>query len=179
MTNTKNIIKNKNVKLSLILTIMASEKPQYIKNNTVFFDFFPGFQNVEYFKIFVMFVFIFAISVLLFVLAYFFSLSTIKDSEKLSQYECGFEPFDEATRHPFDVHFYVVGILFLILDVEIALLFPWVLALKNTGWFSFITMSIFLIILTIGFFYEWHRGALLWPKDQIVKDDEERNKLQA
>jgi hypothetical protein len=124
MTNTKNIIKNKNVKLSLILTIMASEKPQYIKNNTVFFDFFPGFQNVEYFKIFVMFVFIFAISVLLFVLAYFFSLSTIKDSEKLSQYECGFEPFDEATRHPFDVHFYVVGILFLILDVEIALLFP-------------------------------------------------------
>jgi NADH-quinone oxidoreductase subunit A len=49
--------------------------------------------------------------------------------------------------------------------VEIALLFPWVLALKSTGWFSFITMSIFLIVLTIGFFYEWHRGALLWPKD--------------
>lgn len=138
--------------------------------NSIYFDFFPGFQNVEYFKIFVMFVFILAISILLFVVAYFLSLSTIKDSEKLSQYECGFEPFDEATRQPFDVHFYVVGILFLIFDVEIALLFPWVLALKSTGWFSFISMSIFLIILTIGFFYEWHRGALLWPKDQILRD---------
>jgi NADH-quinone oxidoreductase subunit A len=92
--------------------------------NNIYFDFFPGFQNVEYFKIFVMFVFILAISILLFVVAYFLSLSTIKDSEKLSQYECGFEPFDEATRQPFDVHFYVVGILFLIFDVEIALLFP-------------------------------------------------------
>lgn len=138
--------------------------------NSIYFDFFPGFQNVEYFKIFVMFVFILAISILLFVVAYFLSLSTIKDSEKLSQYECGFEPFDEATRQPFDVHFYVVGILFLIFDVEIALLFPWVLALKSTGWFSFISISIFLIILTIGFFYEWHRGALLWPKDQILRD---------
>lgn len=142
----------------------------YEKNNQIYYDFFPGFQNVEYFKIFVMFVFIFAISILLFVVAYFLSLSTIKDSEKLSQYECGFEPFDEATRQPFDVHFYVVGILFLIFDVEIALLFPWVLALKSTGWFSFVTMSIFLIILTIGFFYEWHRGALLWPKDQLTRD---------
>lgn len=141
-----------------------------INANNIYFDFFPGFQNVEYFKIFVMFVFILAISILLFVVAYFLSLSTIKDSEKLSQYECGFEPFDEATRQPFDVHFYVVGILFLIFDVEIALLFPWVLALKSTGWFSFISMSIFLIILTIGFFYEWHRGALLWPKDQILRD---------
>jgi NADH-quinone oxidoreductase subunit A len=61
---------------------------------------------------------------LLFLIAYFFSFSTIKDSEKLSEYECGFEPFDNATRHPFDVHFYIVGILFLIFDVEIALLFP-------------------------------------------------------
>lgn len=143
------------------------------KNNLIYFNFFPGFQNVEYFKIFVLFVFIFVISILLFVLAYFFSLSTIKDSEKLSQYECGFEPFDEATRHPFDVHFYVVGILFLIFDVEIALLFPWVLGLKNTGWFSFMTMSIFLLILTIGFFYEWHRGALLWPKEQILRSEKE------
>jgi NADH:ubiquinone oxidoreductase subunit 3 (subunit A) len=92
--------------------------------NALFSEFFPGFENLEYFKIFTLFIFIFFISILLFGIAYFLSLSTIKDSEKLSQYECGFEPFDEATRHPFDVHFYVVGILFLIFDVEIALLFP-------------------------------------------------------
>jgi NADH-quinone oxidoreductase subunit A len=81
-------------------------------------------ERIEFFKVFNLFIIIFVISVLLFGVAYFLSLSTIKDSEKLSQYECGFEPFDEATRHPFDVHFYVVGILFLIFDVEIALLFP-------------------------------------------------------
>jgi NADH-quinone oxidoreductase subunit A len=84
----------------------------------------PPLETFEFFKIFNLFIIIFVISLILFGLAYFLSLSTIKDSEKLSQYECGFEPFDEATRHPFDVHFYVVGILFLIFDVEIALLFP-------------------------------------------------------
>ena len=90
-------------------------------------DITPSFfmsEKFEYFKIFNLFLIIFGISLLLFSIAYFLSLSTIKDSEKLSQYECGFEPFDEATRHPFDVHFYIVGILFLIFDVEIALLFP-------------------------------------------------------
>ena len=81
-------------------------------------------EKYEYVKAFNLFIIIFAISLLLFGIAYFLSLSTIKDTEKLSQYECGFEPFDEATRHPFDVHFYIVGILFLIFDVEIALLFP-------------------------------------------------------
>ena len=185
MTNILKTLKNNKKKLNVLLVSTTTETinnmnsvmdfSKYTKNNTVYFNFFPGFQNVEYFKVFVLFVFIFAISVLLFVLAYFFSLSTIKDSEKLSQYECGFEPFDEATRHPFDVHFYVVGILFLIFDVEIALLFPWVLALKSTGWFSFVTMSIFLIILTIGFFYEWHRGALLWPKDQMLRSEKDSN----
>lgn len=178
MTNILKKIINKKEQLSRLLVVKESNSlnfAEYSKNNNVYFDFFPGFQNVEYFKVFVMFIFIFAISILLFVLAYFLSLSTIKDSEKLSQYECGFEPFDEATRQPFDVHFYVVGILFLIFDVEIALLFPWVLALKSTGWFSFISMSIFLIILTIGFFYEWHRGALLWPKDQILSDKINQN----
>lgn len=137
---------------------------EFLNLNKIKFDFS---QNFEYFKIFIFFIFILGISLIMFLLAYFLSLSTIKDSEKLSQYECGFEPFDEATRHPFDVHFYIVGILFLIFDVEIALLFPWVLALNNTGWFAFLTMCIFLIILTIGFFYEWHRGALLWPHEQI------------
>lgn len=141
--------------------------------NALFYDLFPGFENLEYFKIFTLFIFIFLISILLFGIAYFLSLSTIKDSEKLSQYECGFEPFDEATRHPFDVHFYVVGILFLIFDVEIALLFPWVLGLKTTGWLSFFSMFLFLFILTIGFFYEWHRGALVWPHEQLKRKIEQ------
>jgi len=126
----------------------------------------PTLEAIEFFKIFNLFTLIFIISLILFGLAYFLSLSTIKDSEKLSQYECGFEPFDEATRHPFDVHFYVVGILFLIFDVEIALLFPWVLGLKLSNWFGFFTMVVFLGVLTIGFFYEWHRGALVWPHKQ-------------
>jgi NADH:ubiquinone oxidoreductase subunit 3 (subunit A) len=85
---------------------------------------FPTLEKAEYFKAFQLFILIAVISLVLFVIAYYLSLSTLKDSEKLSQYECGFEPFDEATRHPFDVHFYIVGILFLIFDVEIALLFP-------------------------------------------------------
>lgn len=135
------------------------------------FTWHPTLEAIEFFKIFNLFTIIFFLSLILFGLAYFLSLSTIKDSEKLSQYECGFEPFDEATRHPFDVHFYVVGILFLIFDVEIALLFPWVLGLKSSNWFGFFTMVIFLGILTIGFFYEWHRGALVWPHKQQINQN--------
>lgn len=123
-------------------------------------------MKFEYFKIFVMFIIILFVSFLLFTIAYFLSLTTIKDSEKLSQYECGFQPFDEATRHPFDIHFYVVGILFLIFDVEIALLFPWVFGLSKLTAFNFYSMLIFLFLLTVGFFYEWHRGALIWPHKQ-------------
>lgn len=181
MLNIKNKKKDKKDKtikairqmLTFLLIAKKSDTNYFFENNYAnYFEFFPGFQNVEYFKIFIMFIFILLISILMFVLAYFLSLSTIKDSEKLSQYECGFEPFDEATRHPFDVHFYVVGILFLIFDVEIALLFPWILALKETGWFSFVTMLVFLFILTVGFFYEWHRGALVWPTETIKEDSE-------
>ena len=98
--------------------------------------------------------------------AYLFSLSSVQDSEKRSEYECGFEPFDSATRLPFDVHFYLVGILFLIFDVEIALLFPWVLSLRTTGWFGFYLMMGFIALLAIGFLYEWKRGALIWPARQ-------------
>ena len=105
---------------------------------------------------------------ILLLIAYFFSLTTIRDGEKLSEYECGFEPFDSATRQPFDVHFYIVGILFLIFDVEIALLFPWVVGLKIVGLHGFYIMMLFLIILTIGFFYEWHKGALVWPHKAII-----------
>jgi NADH-quinone oxidoreductase subunit A len=142
---------------------------------TKFFDYFSKYNNeyiylvessyyTEYYKIVIFFILALLICSLLIIIAYLFSLTTIRDSEKLSEYECGFEPFDNATRHPFDVHFYIVGILFLIFDVEIALIFPWVLGLQFTSWFGFYNMVIFLIIITVGFFYEWHRGALSWPQ---------------
>ena len=87
-------------------------------------EYLHSYYHEEFIKILVFFVLALFICSLLLILAYLFSLTSIKDSEKLSEYECGFEPFDNATRQPFDVHFYIVGILFLIFDVEIALLFP-------------------------------------------------------
>ena len=83
------------------------------------------------------------------------------DNEKLSAYECGFEAFDDA-RGRFDVRFYLVAILFIIFDLEIAFLFPWAISLGNIGGLGFISMMIFLFILTIGFIYEWKKGALDW-----------------
>ena len=83
------------------------------------------------------------------------------DSEKLSAYECGFAAFDDA-RMKFDVRFYLVAILFIIFDLEVAFLFPWALAFGDLGWFGFWSMMIFLAILTVGFIYEWKKGALEW-----------------
>jgi len=83
------------------------------------------------------------------------------DSEKLSAYECGFEAFDDA-RGRFDVRFYLVAILFIIFDLEVAFLFPWAISLGNIGILGFWSMMIFLLILTIGFIYEWKKGALEW-----------------
>lgn len=83
------------------------------------------------------------------------------DKEKLSAYECGFEAFDNA-RMKFDVRYYLVAILFIIFDLEIAFLFPWAIVLKDIGLFGFIAMLIFLGILVIGFIYEWKKGALEW-----------------
>jgi len=83
------------------------------------------------------------------------------DSEKVSAYECGFEAFDNA-RGMFDVRFYLVAILFIIFDLEVAFLFPWAVALGGIGVFGFWSMVIFLGILTIGFIYEWKKGALEW-----------------
>ena len=83
------------------------------------------------------------------------------DPEKLSAYECGFEPFNDS-RMEFDVRFYLVAILFIIFDLEIAFLFPWAISLGNIGFLGFISMMIFLFILTIGFIYEWKKGALDW-----------------
>ena len=83
------------------------------------------------------------------------------DPEKLSAYECGFEPFNDS-RMEFDVRFYLVAILFIIFDLEIAFLFPWAVSLGKIGFFGFISMMIFLVILTVGFIYEWKKGALDW-----------------
>jgi NADH-quinone oxidoreductase subunit A len=83
------------------------------------------------------------------------------DPEKLSAYECGFDPFDDS-RMEFDVRFYLVAILFIIFDLEIAFLFPWAISLGAIGHLGFWSMMIFLGILTIGFIYEWKKGALEW-----------------
>ncbi len=83
------------------------------------------------------------------------------DSEKLSPYECGFEAFEDS-RMKFDVRYYLVAILFIIFDLEIAFLFPWAVVLDRIGLFGFLAMMLFLAILVIGFIYEWKKGALEW-----------------
>ena len=83
------------------------------------------------------------------------------DSEKNSPYECGFEAFEDA-RMKFDVRYYLVAILFIVFDLEIAFLFPWAVALKSIGTFGLVAMGIFLSILIVGFIYEWKKGALEW-----------------
>ena len=83
------------------------------------------------------------------------------DAEKLSPYECGFEAFEDA-RMKFDVRYYLVAILFILFDLEIAFLFPWAIVLRDIGWFGVAAMAIFLGILVVGFIYEWKKGALEW-----------------
>ena len=83
------------------------------------------------------------------------------DPEKLSPYECGFEAFEDA-RMKFDVRYYLVAILFIIFDLEIAFLFPWAAVLNEIGLFGFLSMMVFLAILVVGFVYEWMKGALEW-----------------
>ena len=93
--------------------------------------------------------------------ASFIIASQRPDPEKVSAYECGFDAFDDA-RGQFDVRFYLVAILFIIFDLEIAFLFPWAISLSEIGMFGFWSMMGFLGILTIGFIYEWKKGALEW-----------------
>ena len=98
---------------------------------------------------------------LLIVAAAFIPARQRPDSEKLSAYECGFDAFDDA-RGMFDVRFYLVAILFIIFDLEVAFLFPWAVALGEIGLIGFWSMIVFLGVLTIGFIYEWKKGALEW-----------------
>ena len=100
------------------------------------------------------------ISVVLLVLGFLIGNGQ-KDAEKLSPYECGFEPFTDS-RAKFDVRYYLVAILFIIFDLEIAFLFPWAVSLDVVGTFGLLSMGIFLGLLVVGFIYEWKKGALEW-----------------
>ena len=114
----------------------------------------------DYFSI-ILFLFIAIALSFGFILANFLAAPSNPDPEKLSAYECGFEAFDDS-RMEFDVRFYLVAILFIIFDLEIAFLFPWAISLGNIGALGFWSMMIFLAVLTIGFIYEWKKGALEW-----------------
>jgi NADH-quinone oxidoreductase subunit A len=116
--------------------------------------------------IYLFYLFIFAIVLSIIILGASYVLSIQNEStSKLSSSECGFDPFEDA-RNIFDVHFYLVAILFLVLDLEVMFLFPWAVSLNSIGLKGFIGMVIFLLILTVGFFYEWRLGALEWASQQ-------------
>jgi len=114
----------------------------------------------EYFPILVFLGVAAGIGVLLLILGFLIG-SGSKDEQKLSPYECGFEAFDDS-RMKFDVRYYLVAILFIIFDLEIAFLFPWAVSLDVVGKFGLLSMALFLAILVIGFIYEWKKGALEW-----------------
>lgn len=115
---------------------------------------------VEFFNVFVLLMVSLVLSVALLFLSYTLA-SRNEDPEKLSAYECGFDPFDDA-RSTFDIRFYLVAILFIVFDLEVTFLFPWVVTVKSSLYLGTISMSIFLVILTIGFVYEWRKGGLEW-----------------
>jgi NADH-quinone oxidoreductase subunit A len=114
----------------------------------------------DYLSIIIFLFIAFGLSVSFIVFNFIFSPKK-PDPEKLSAYECGFEAFDDS-RMEFDVRFYLVAILFIIFDLEIAFLFPWAISLGNIGLLGFCSIMIFLFILTVGFVYEWKKGALDW-----------------
>nr|YP_009402824.1 NADH dehydrogenase subunit 3 [Compsopogon caeruleus]ARX96184.1 NADH dehydrogenase subunit 3 [Compsopogon caeruleus] len=118
------------------------------------------FFSFEYASIFFFLIICSLLSFIIFILSYFLAIKK-SDQEKLSAYECGFNPFDDA-RATFDVRFYLVAILFLVFDLEISFLFPWSIVLSNLTAYGFWCMIIFLLILTVGFIYEWYKGALEW-----------------
>jgi len=115
---------------------------------------------MEYLVVFIFLCLALFIALALFTLSYLLALKN-PDLEKLSSYECGFDPFEDS-RARFDVRFYLVAILFIIFDLEVSFLFPWSLVLGSLDRFGFFTMAVFLLLLTFGFIYEWCKGALEW-----------------
>jgi len=128
-----------------LTTLMTPSVVPYLKN---------------YLPIMIFFIFAIGLSIALLIVNYLRS-TRHPDPEKLSPYECGFNAFGD-TRHRFDVRFYLIAILFIIFDLEIAFLFPWAISLSKIGMFGFWSMIAFLSTLTIGFIYEWKKGALEW-----------------
>ena len=122
---------------------------------TMIYNFLTDYLSI------IIFLFIALLISVGFILINLISSPSNPDPEKLSAYECGFDAFDDS-RMEFDVRFYLVAILFIIFDLEIAFLFPWAITLGKTGLFGFWSMMIFLAVLTIGFIYEWKKGALEW-----------------
>ena len=114
----------------------------------------------DYFSIILFLIISLGLSCFFIVLNYLLSPKN-PDPEKLSAYECGFEPFNDS-RMEFDIRFYLVAILFIIFDLEIAFLFPWAISLDAIGTFGLVSMGIFLLILVVGFIFEWKKGALEW-----------------
>lgn len=116
---------------------------------------------VKEYGVFVVFILLaFLISFVVFAISYFFVLKQY-DLEKISAYECGFDPFED-TRKKFDVRFYLVAILFIVFDLEVTYLFPWSVVLNTVDLFGYVVMVVFLFLVTIGFVYEWLVGALEW-----------------
>ena len=121
---------------------------------------FMAFYYTQYFAIFIYFILSLILSFIFFFLSYVIAKQK-GYTEKLSAYECGFDPFSDS-RNTFDVRFYLVALLFIIFDLEISFLFPWALCLNTLPIISYWTMFVFLVILTFGFIYEWKKGALDW-----------------
>ena len=121
---------------------------------------FQTFLTYNYFKVFIFILIAAVLACVIFGLSFF--ISTKKPyTEKLAAYECGFDPYEDA-RNIFDVRFYLVALLFIVFDLEITYIFPWVLVLNSLTIQGFIAMFVFLFILTVGFLYEWIKGALEW-----------------
>lgn len=120
-------------------------------------------QHLEFFEFSLFMGFSFALVIITYSLAFLLSFSKVYNTsaafEKISPYECGFNPFEDS-RNQFDISFYLIGILFIIFDLEVSFLFPWVLALNHIELFGFLAMLVFLVVLTIGFIYEWFNGVL-------------------
>tara|TARA_B110000902_G_scaffold267106_1_gene358269 strand:- start:2452 stop:2808 length:357 start_codon:yes stop_codon:yes gene_type:complete len=118
-------------------------------------------MNISYFLFILYSAMSLVLCLIIFILSFALPSNNVKTTDSFSPYECGFEAFGDA-RNSFDVKFYLVGILFLIFDLELIFLIPWALSLQKIGFLGFISMLCFLTILTIGFIYEWKKGALDW-----------------
>ena len=141
----------------------------FFNNLWIFND--PFLLQNNYFITLVFLIICSILSIIMVLLPYTLSGRSLKMNEVISEYECGFEPFDSATRQPFTVEFYIIGILFLIFDVEITLVVPWSLVFSALPIESILLMLIFLILLALGFLYEANLGVLNWGSTDYIKEE--------